>query len=1350
MKQSSRHKQKHLLRHKIEQKLQDVSELKNELISVISEHVEGVQSYARQKTSSSDHDLPMETYLHVMQMLDKCSNNCFYLLATAEKVIENTDSELDGLSVSSEEQQSLCRVRPSAEHVTSVNTSSLENDNDVDPVRIVSDNKLQDKGGIHGDIKNRDLLDKDGFHSDMKENHETRRDDVSNWINKQPSYEGSKELYTNKVNSSAIKHVKPDAGRDTKISHQLEITCNTPSTAVQQDSDGQHVSVSDFNDNHASTEAFYQCLTETENEDKKMASVAPVGASQSHSKVTQPSAILEDLPQESTSFTCMPQTSATLTGMPQTAACFAQMPQTSNPLTSLPHTFPFVTGIPQSYISFASMPQTSATFASIPRSPTSLTSMPQTSASVVPILPQTTTSLMDMQQNMPTASASQVAVPECNVDRVVISKSASSVMSSPSETSLVVKPLTLDPDATIQVVVSEIDTPWSFYVQTVSQVLDDLRNQIQLHVSMVDPAVARPEPRLGMMCLAPFLQENPSLYYRAKVIRTDNVTEPDSKAEVLYVDFGNTSHVPVKTIIPLPVEFTALPAQAIFCALSAIAPANKLGVWTEDEIHGFRSCVFGQTLHLQLVYCANSQLFPYLVDLAWNLPIVPDVTNQSSQQVQFTKLHVSSILLEQGTARQLSISEQITKLRQLFGGADLDLSSVLSSSSPKATQLKVKGKASVARAVAVACEGKNQVKHCSVGNIAVKSVLPASSTVGKSELTCSAKQDSAETGKPACELVNNNNNEEEESKLMPVLKKTVPKVPSVHHRMRRRVVGNRRKCVSSTLEKGCDNTVDSEPQAENTQSDSKSLTEVSATKNDRELNTTISSTDFVGSDQQGSGTLSSSNSCSSQSVGGESSKEPELNGKDLISKQCSRADDSSSGVSQCDKDISSVSHSDKDISGISHSDKDTSDISHGDKDTSGIRQCDKDTSGIGQCDKDTSSTSQGDKDTSSTSQCDKDTSGISQCDKDTSGISLADKDTSTLSPAMSEKGFKTAVTSEQNDSVQEKSNTYFDILISHISSPNNFHVHRVSSETGKTLDRLMKDLNQQFERSSKKQLKKLYKEFTPKVNRLCCAEFSKDSCFYRAQIMDMRTECGDWEEAGNNVKSVRVFYLDFGDNEWLPRSKVYALPDEFTYLPPLAIWCSLAHVVPLELGDIEHGLAVPAKAWSQQGIDVFKELAQFEKKLKLCVVSGSFEPNHKRCHAQTEPIQVYLTDNSTDEEICINLELMNRDLAMLDFELPDQLENQNVKTAAANKSFEDVDSDVHWNPMEEDFMSLRNSYKVDIDDAGVATTGYMICSGFRGTQCSGGTCDTCINEERHCVSVFYTIMDTPPLQVCSR
>ena len=47
------------------------------------------------------------------------------------------------------------------------------------------------------------------------------------------------------------------------------------------------------------------------------------------------------------------------------------------------------------------------------------------------------------------------------------------------EAPLAMKLLSLVPGGAIRVVVSEIDTPWSFYVQPISHVLDDLRNKIQ-------------------------------------------------------------------------------------------------------------------------------------------------------------------------------------------------------------------------------------------------------------------------------------------------------------------------------------------------------------------------------------------------------------------------------------------------------------------------------------------------------------------------------------------------------------------------------------------------------------------------------------------------------------------------------------------------------------------------------------------------------------------------------------------------------------------------------------------------------------------------------------------------------
>lgn len=72
-----------------------------------------------------------------------------------------------------------------------------------------------------------------------------------------------------------------------------------------------------------------------------------------------------------------------------------------------------------------------------------------------------------------------------------------------------------------------------------------------------------------------------------------------------------------------------------------------------------------------------------------------------------------------------------------------------------------------------------------------------------------------------------------------------------------------------------------------------------------------------------------------------------------------------------------------------------------------------------------------------------------------------------------------------------------EIMLSHVKSPSLFYVHVVSRQIGHTLDRLMKCLNQQFEKMNKKSLARLSKSFKPAENKLCCAQFTQDNCFYR-------------------------------------------------------------------------------------------------------------------------------------------------------------------------------------------------------------------------------------------------------------
>ena len=73
-----------------------------------------------------------------------------------------------------------------------------------------------------------------------------------------------------------------------------------------------------------------------------------------------------------------------------------------------------------------------------------------------------------------------------------------------------------------------------------------------------------------------------------------------------------------------------------------------------------------------------------------------------------------------------------------------------------------------------------------------------------------------------------------------------------------------------------------------------------------------------------------------------------------------------------------------------------------------------------------------------------------------------------------------------------------EVMLAHVVSPGLFYVHVISAQLGHTLDRLMKCLNQQFEKLNKRKLARLSKSVKPELSKLCCAQFTKDDCFYRS------------------------------------------------------------------------------------------------------------------------------------------------------------------------------------------------------------------------------------------------------------
>ena len=85
-----------------------------------------------------------------------------------------------------------------------------------------------------------------------------------------------------------------------------------------------------------------------------------------------------------------------------------------------------------------------------------------------------------------------------------------------------------------------------------------------------------------------------------------------------------------------------------------------------------------------------------------------------------------------------------------------------------------------------------------------------------------------------------------------------------------------------------------------------------------------------------------------------------------------------------------------------------------------------------------------------------------------------------------------------------------------------------------------------------------------------------------------------------------MYYVDFGDDQWVPASRLFPLPEPFVYFPPLVVKCSLAYVKP-----VSEGKEGETATWSEKATETFVAMATFEKKLLMHVVHGSLSADRK-------------------------------------------------------------------------------------------------------------------------------------------
>ncbi|XP_057276913.1 tudor domain-containing protein 1 [Pezoporus wallicus] len=105
--------------------------------------------------------------------------------------------------------------------------------------------------------------------------------------------------------------------------------------------------------------------------------------------------------------------------------------------------------------------------------------------------------------------------------------------------------------------------------------------------------------------------------------------------------------------------------------------------------------------------------------------------------------------------------------------------------------------------------------------------------------------------------------------------------------------------------------------------------------------------------------------------------------------------------------------------------------------------------------------------------------------------------------------------------------------------------------------------------------------FRPPVGNVCCAQFTEDSCWYRATVVAYASE-----------EAVVAEYIDYGNSEVLPLTKLRPMIPRLMDLPAQAIRCTLA-VRKLEYApQTSEGVKRPLGGWTSEDTCFMKQLVK--------------------------------------------------------------------------------------------------------------------------------------------------------------
>ncbi|KAL3852582.1 hypothetical protein ACJMK2_016201 [Sinanodonta woodiana] len=848
------------------------------------------------------------------------------------------------------------------------------------------------------------------------------------------------------------------------------------------------------------------------------------------------------------------------------------------------------------------------------------------------------------------------------------------------------------------VIVTEVLTPWYFYVQQISTEFKRLMEEICYYMQTTGMSSASiNNVSVGMMCLAPYPKD--SVYYRAVIVK---IIDNSHDVEIMFIDYGDQTRMQVGKLRTIPERFTDIPAQAICCALAGVMPSNKYCIWTEADVMCFSQYVKNQQLSCIPVCSSSDPTFPHIVDLILYFPM--SVIGKE-QMVTSSQVSLRVLFLNKKSVQKIEVSEQMSKLGkslEVTRNAEVKMlleriftqdSKGYDGSRNPDHQPKIKEINETEATGTILRSAADKTVSCIVeDSLAQKSDINKRIDGSKSlETNTPLKIDEDKTfrvegifdspvkntngGVPVVKWKENHSEGQELNdgykkhqgvKIGSILEKSQDKniQKASEDTNNKSVLHPQGKRLLSFKEMGADRTekmsevlsVDRKKQAKKPKG--KSLTrdiKKEQSIQPEAMKVDLSETLQVGNEPTIGLAKPKSLSESRKTVSSRKRMpEEQLSKKKVISLELSgdKAQDEDSGLegdsvvdTETGQDLRYRERPDSRHSVCTKSSNIDASRFPLFKDGSEMKEntaCEFATTG---------SVETFDK---TKMDGEPDSNEKTEHNNSETADNIKSSDSATISngvPSSRDRGehiFSSDAGAKLSVNVQR-----YEVMLSHVNSPSDFYVHLVSRQTGQTMERIMCGLKKHYGDMKGKKRQKLAKSFILEKGKLCCAQYPVDGNFYRARILDI-CESNAVNEIDPNIGKVYVFYLDFGNDDWLPKKMIFPLPEEFACVPQLTIHCSLAYIKPMSDHPNSEAACVKSSSgmwtWSKEDRDLLIQLTGSEKKLQMHVVHGclSGDSGELLTNSGSSPVKVLLVNNSEDEEVCLNMDLIRLGRATVD------------------------------------------------------------------------------------------------------